>query len=178
MLLFKKSWFSIFIIIVFSFSINVKSEEPCMTINAISYVWSCPDGSQGYFSITTDGCHVLIKYESCRGRYREWFLSYVNPNQTNPNSGEISIDNLINTLSQDFKKVYSKKTKTDSDVSSFVNTAIKKASETIGQNGKIVKDINKKDIELFKKKINSDENLKRDKEVKNDQKRDVKKDDK
>jgi hypothetical protein len=167
-----------FIIVVFLFSNNIKSEEPCMTINAVSYLWDCPDGSHGYFSIFTDGCHVLIKYEPCGGRFREWFFSYLNPNQTNPSCGENNIDNLIKTIAIDFKKVYSKSTKTDSDVTSFTQSAIKKASVTIGRNGKIIQDENKKDIELFKKKVNSITNTNKDKEVKNDQRRDVKKDDK
>jgi len=149
-----------------------------MTINAISYVWRCPDGSQGYFAIFTDGCHIIVKSEPCGGNYHEWFKSYSVPNQINPNCGNVNIDNLIKTIFMDFNKVTSKKNRTDSDVTSFVNSSIKKASETIGQNGKVVKDVNKKDIELFKKKVDSETNLKKDKEAKNDQKKDVKKDDK
>lgn len=152
--------------------------QPCDTVQTMSYLWSCPDGTQGYFSITTDGCRTLVKYEPCLavvfGGYREWLL------QTNdarpPESGSVVLNQILFDLHSDLKINSSKSSNSNADIKNILERNLQKiqkskAITTLPENknstgGSItIRSLSNTEISSFK-------------ERRNDQKRDVKKDDK
>ena len=174
-----KLLYSLFVILCLQFPQVLFAEEPCMTVQAVSYVWSCPGGGQGYFSITTDGCHVLVKYESCSGRYREFLFGILST--YNPNTGNGNLNELLGFVHNESEQLQTKKGRTNSDIKIFLNNTIVKV-----QKGKYLDEIEKINEGIKGKisinyanqdEISAFEQLK-DKEAKRDEKKDVKKDDK
>lgn len=116
-------------LLLFSIPENVNADVPCNTIQSVSYVWSCPNGNQGYFSYCSDGCHVYIKFEGCMSNYHEWYYSA--SRNINPKTGDKEVDNLFNIVINDFNLLLVKKNTTDKDVMSFLKSSIDKVSKRI-----------------------------------------------
>ncbi len=101
----------------------------CNNMQSISMIWSCPNGGQAFFSIITDGCHVLIRFDGCDGNYTDFYYSHYNPKL--PRTGNRVADDLFNTVLMDFETVAKKSERTDFDVKDFQKSAISKIREKI-----------------------------------------------
>jgi len=158
---------------------NSFATNPCNNIQSTSFVFSCPNGNQGYLAVFSDGCHTLIKYESCRGRYHEFYCGIISP--SHPNTGDGNLNELFEFIMADSEQLQAKSSRNNNDVKNFlvrtVNQVLKdKRIEKIenmqeGVKGKTsLNSADQAEISAFELMI--------DKESKREEKKDVKKDDK
>ncbi len=114
-----------------------EAEEPCMTIQSVSYVELCPDGTtQIYVSIVTDGCHIYAKFDDCAGNYHEWWFDVLRP--AGPGTGDRKLDAALGEVRGEFMAMRARPRRTDKDVHAFLDKAIRRLARQTGSGkGKI-----------------------------------------
>ena len=120
----KKSILSLVLLVWLQFPINILATEPCNNMQSISEIWSCPGGGQGFFSVISDGCHLLVRLETCSGTYDEAFYYLSRPGNHKP--GYPKIDALFQFFQDESERIMLKKGRTDADIKEFLISSMNK----------------------------------------------------